>query len=281
MDGTLESIFNLYVFTTGRRLFALRQVRVIAKEQRFTELVKHCDAAVEHDLATRAMERRWAGEPLATGSNPAAQRIDVLVDRTLGAIRDHVVAQTQGAAPDDPIHKEVAAFLKPLFPVSVQAITSLPYVDELAAVDDIVALLQGQLAPAAKEFGLGRLVNRLADLAVQYREALEAPPPSLIDWGRVRAARAEGQGLLLEAVAIILGKHHARTREGTAARLALLAPILQQNEAIGQYLRSRRAIADVNPETGEDEPAAPAAPASAAPAPGAPTPGAPEQHPIA
>lgn len=257
MDGTLESIFNLYVFTTGRRLFALQRVRALAKEQRFTELMKHCDAAIEHDLATRAMERRWAGEPAASGTNPAAQRIDVLVDRTLGAIRDHVVAQTQGAAPDDPIHEEVASFLKSIFPVSVHAITSLSYVDELAAVDDIVALLKGELAPAAKEFGLGRLVNRLADLAVQYREALEAPPPSLIDWGRVRAARAEGQGRLLEAVAIILGKHHERTSEGTAARLALLAPILQQNEAIRQYLRSRRAIADVNPETGQDEPATP------------------------
>ncbi|WP_437279930.1 hypothetical protein WME90_05060 [Sorangium sp. So ce375] len=280
MDGTLESIFNLYVFTTGRRLFALRQVRAIAKVQRFTELVKHCDVAIEHDLATRAMERRWAGEPAATGANPAAQRIDVLVDRTLGAIRDHVVAQTQGAAPDDPVHKEVAAFLKPIFPVSVQAITSLPYIDELAAVDDIAALLKGELAPAVREFGLGRLVTRLADLAVQYREALEAPPPSLIDWGRVRAARAEGQGLLLEAVAIILGKHHERTREGTEARLALLAPILQQDEAIGQYLRSRRAIADVNPETGEDEPAAPTSAPAATPPPAA-APGAPEQPPIA
>jgi hypothetical protein len=280
MDGTLESIFNLYVFTTGRRLFALRQVRAIAKEQRFTELVKHCDAAIEYDLATRAIERRWAGEPAATGANPAAQRIDVLVDRTLGAIRDHVVAQTQGAAPDDPVHKEVAAFLKPIFPVSVQAITSLPYIDELAAVDDIVALLKGELAPAVKEFGLGRLVTRLADLAVQYREALEAPPPSLIDWGRVRAARAEGQGLLLEAVAIILGQHHERSREGTEARLALLAPILQQDEAIGHYLRARRAIADVNPETGEDEPAAPTPAPAATPSPAA-GPGAPEQPPIA
>ena len=70
MDATLEWIFNLYVFTTGRRLFALRQVRAIAKEQRFTELVKHCDTAVEHDLATRELERRWAGEPAATGANP-------------------------------------------------------------------------------------------------------------------------------------------------------------------------------------------------------------------
>jgi hypothetical protein len=60
-------------------------------------------------------------------------------------------------------------------------------------------------------------------------------------------------GLLLEAVAIILGKHHKRTSEGTAQRLSLLGPILKQDEAIRQYMRVRRAVADVNPETGEDE----------------------------
>jgi hypothetical protein len=124
-------------------------------------------------------------------------------------------------------------------------------------VEDIVALLKGELAPSVKELGLGRLLKRLAGLAVEYREALEAPPPSLIAWGRVRAARAEGHGLLLEAVAIIVGKHHQRTPEGTAARLALLAPILKQNEAIGQYLRARRSVSDVNPDTGEEEPDSP------------------------
>jgi hypothetical protein len=259
MDGSLESLFTFYVFNTGRRLFALQQVRAAAQEQRFTELVKHCDAAIAHDVAAREIERRWSGEPAADAGNPVAQRIDVLVDRTLGAIRDQAAAQTQGALPDDPIHAQVGAFVKRLFPVSVYAVTSLPFVEELAAVDDILKLLHGELAPAVKEFGLGRLVKRLADLARQYRDSLEAAPRSLISWDRVRAARSEGHGLMLEAVAIVLGKHHKRTAEGTADRLALLAPILQQNEAIGQYLRARRAVTDVNPETGDEEPTAPGA----------------------
>jgi hypothetical protein len=255
MDATLESLFDLYVFTTGRRLFALRQVRAVAHQLGFAELVKHCDAAISHDTATLDLERRWSGEP-AGDTNPQAQKIDVLVDRTLGAIRDHAVAQTQGAPADDSIHAEAAAFLKAIFPVSVYAVTSLSYVDELAAVDHILKLCKGDLAPAVKELGLGRLIKRLADLASEYRDALEEPPPSLVEWGRVRAARAEGQGLLLEAVAIIVGKHHGRTPEGTEARRVLLAPILKQNEAIGQYLRARRRVEDVNPETGADAPAA-------------------------
>lgn len=259
MDVSLESLFGFYEFTSGRRLFALRKVRSLAHEEGFTELVKHCDASVAHELATREIERRWAAEPADTRSNPAAQRIDVLVDRTLGAIRDHVVVQTQGAAPDDPIHAQAETFLKRIFPVSVFDVTSMPFIDELAAVDDIVVLLKGELAPAVKEFGLGRLTKRLGDLAVEYREALDTPPPSLVAWGKVRAARAEGQGMLLEAVALIAGKHHKRTPEGTAARVRLLEPIIKQNEAIGLYLRARRSVTDVNPETGSDEPGAPGA----------------------
>jgi hypothetical protein len=196
---------------------------------------------------------------LDRGANPAAQRIDVLVDRTLGAIRDGAMNETQGAAPDDPIHAKAAAFVNQIFPLGVFEVTSLAFIDELAAVDDIVVLLKGKLAGAVKEFSLGTLVKRLADLAVQYREALEAPPESLVAFGKVRAARAEMQGMLLETVAIIVGKHHERTPEGTAARLSLLEPILKQNEAIGQYLKARRSVQDVNPDTGEDDPGAPEA----------------------
>lgn len=259
MDGSLGSIINLYEFTTGRRIFTHQQVRAAAKAEGFTPLEKHCDVALAHDQQTLALERRWATEPAGGKANPEAQRMDVLVDRTLGAVRDHAVAQTQGAAPDDAIHADVESFLKRLFPTGVQDVIHKPFIEELAAVDEIVGLLQGELAPQVKEFGLGRLTKRLAALATEYRAALEAPPPSLVQWGRVRAARAEGQGMLLETVAIILGKHHARTPEGTDKRLSLLGPVVRQNEAIGQYLRARRAVSDVNPETGQDEAAPPEA----------------------
>jgi hypothetical protein len=254
MDGSLESIFNLYQFPTGRRLFALKLVRAHAENENFDKLVKHCDAAIIHDVATQTLERRWAGDSLASDSNPEAQRIDILVDRTLGAIRDHAVAQAAGAPENDPIHSTVADFLKKVFPANVYAITTLPYVEELEAVDGIVNLFQNELAPVVQELNLQRHTARLANLANDYRKALEAPPPSLLDWGRVRAARAEGQGLLLEAVAIIIGKRHGRSANAAAARLELLGPILRQNEAIGASLKGRRAPTDVHAETGEELP---------------------------
>src|SRR5262245_48009199 len=104
MDGSLDSLINLYVFNTGRGTFAIRRVRRLAQQEGFTKLVKHCDATLVRYEAAREVERRWAGEP-ADGANPEAQRLDVLVDTTLGALRDGAIAQTKGAPADDPIHQ--------------------------------------------------------------------------------------------------------------------------------------------------------------------------------
>ena len=45
--GAVEA--DVYVFPTGRRLFALSQVASRAKTQGFAELAKHCEGAVAHD----------------------------------------------------------------------------------------------------------------------------------------------------------------------------------------------------------------------------------------
>ena len=276
----LSAILNVYVFPTGRRLFAFTQVEAIAKAQGFSELAKHCSAAIAEDRACLGLEKRWAGlVAVARGkapslssagsSQPDAASIDPLVDRTLTAIRDHAVNQTAGAPADDPIHATVSGFLREIFPTSVNDITGLAFVEELAAVELILAALQGKsLAPVVKELGLGRLTKRLADLTVQYRAALEAPAPETIAFGEVRAARIRAHELLLEAIAIVIGQHHGSSPEEVAKRTELLRPIFDQNEAIGAALRGRRAIADVNPETGiVDNAAAPGDPvASGAPA---------------
>ena len=260
MDGALETIINLYQFPTGRRLFAHKQIRARAESDGFDKLVKHCDKAITHDTQTQSLEKRWAGESNTSDANPNAQRIDILVDRTLGAMRDHTIAQAAGAPDNDPIHVSVDTFTKKVFPAGVHTISSLPYVEELEAVDAIVHSLQNELAPLVQELNLQRHTARLASLAIDYRKALEAPPPSVLTWGNVRNARAEGQGLLLETVAIILGKYHSRSAKGSAERLHYLDPILRQNEALGTAFKSRRSPSDINADTGEELSNTPATP---------------------
>ncbi len=58
---------------------------------------------------------------------------------------------------------------------------------------------------------------------------------------------------MLQAVAIILGKYPSDNDADLAARGKLLAPIFRQNDAIRDYLRARRPVVDINPDTGEPE----------------------------
>jgi hypothetical protein len=219
--------------------------------------------AITHDKQTYEFDLKWSEIPgAAVGARPVRkqtdiQRIDGLVDRTLTAIRDGAVAQAEGADPNDDISEKVERFLVALFPAGVQAVTSLPVVEELAAVDAIVTKLEGSHAAAVVELELTRLSKRLATLAIDYRAAQEAPATTELSFDTVRAARAQGHEHLLQAVALIVGRYYSTTDEHVAARSTLLAPILKQNEAIRLYLRARRAVEDVDPETGEIDPNAP------------------------
>ena len=259
MDSMLVSLLNFYAISTGRRIFALRQVHTRAGERGFPALQTHCALALEHDRAAHELEARWAAQQHAAPAvdAPHLQRVDGLVDRSLTAFRDGALANATVAAPGDDLPVRVDGLLRELFPAGLGAVTSLPYVEELAAVERILGALQGPRAPLVGELGLERHAARLAQLAVEYRAALEAPKAAALDFGTVRAARARGQELLLQAVAMILGAHPGSTPEDNEGRAALLAPILQQNEAIRQYLRSRRNVEDVDPETGEIDPNAP------------------------
>jgi hypothetical protein len=130
------------------------------------------------------------------------------------------------------------------------------------------------------KLGLSRRVSRLVDLEKQYREAIALPSQS-VTFAMVKAARSQGQSLMLQAVALTLGKYPSDDDADVAARAALIRPILEQDAAIHAYLRERRAVEDVDPATGK-VPAPPAAgatsanPGAAPPAAGAasPSPGA-------
>ena len=261
MDTSLATLISLYSFSTGRRLLAFRQLRTLTQTPTysFPTLEAHLTAALDHDDKTRTLERRYATTTTTPSSKgiTEARRVDILVDRTLSAIRDAAAAQANGAEEGDPIIAVSEDFSRTVFPKGVSDMTSLSYADELSAVEGLVLAFKTELAPAIAELGLTRLAKRLASLAIDYRIAVDAPEPEVVSFGDLRAARAKGQQHLVQAVAQILGKHWRSTPEDVTARAALMAPILKQNEAIRQALRAHRTPEDVNPDTGEIDPTIP------------------------
>ncbi|AKT36409.1 uncharacterized protein CMC5_005220 [Chondromyces crocatus] len=249
----LSSLFSLYELSTGRRLFALAQVVKAADGLGLPPIATHARAALAHDTLTRTLDTRWAARAQPPPLDAVLKPIDAKLDRTLSSLRDAARAQAEVATPADGLAAKVETFLREVFPIGVGAITSLVYVEELSQVDRILDKVRGPNAPLADlvtEIGLTRHVERLAELAEQYRKALEVPKNDLT-WGEVRAARARGQNLLLETVALIIAYTAGDTPERATARATLLAPILVQNEAVRQYLRARRRVEDVDPVTGE------------------------------
>ena len=260
VDVTLGSLFNLYDFSTGRRLFAMRQVHEQATQRGLGDVAAHAASAVEHDRQTRALDARWVARDVrpVAANDAAAQKVDALVDRALSALRAGAQAQADVAKAGDGIAEKVDRFLRAVFPKGVAEVASLAYVEELEAVNAIVEKLKGELQPLVAELGLTRQAARLEELGEEYRAALEAPKGEEISFGTVRAARARGQQFMLEAVAMITGRFPGESAGDVEARTALLGPILRQNEEIRRYLRSRRKVEDVDPESGEVDVEAPA-----------------------
>jgi hypothetical protein len=252
MSKELESWIAVYDFSAGRRLFALQRVQEVARPLGFTELVEHIERALAHDWQTLALEERW-GSRRRKRARPQTMVVDRMVAKALTALRQAALVQATGAPPGDAIHAEVQAFLRAILPAGVFAVAMLPQVDELSALEQIVAKLEGPLAESVASLGLGRQATRLAELTDAFREALYAPAAATVKYREVRDARQQGQDYLREAIAMILGRYYkSRDPEHLAARAALLAPIAQQSAAIRAHRRSRRSLRDVDPGTGEE-----------------------------
>jgi hypothetical protein len=253
MNTQLEDLFGFYLFTTGRRLFAIQQVLKAAKQDRWPELVKHLQAALDFDRNTRQLDLIWIqqrGQPLGA----KAQKLDWKLDKTLGSFVKAAISYAEGLDPEDELVAEIETMLKTIAPAGLQAITQLPFVEELSELDRINTALDGDLAGTVEKLGSIKLVKRLTKLTSEFRAELETEPATRIIFDQVRAARARGQRNMLQAVAIIIGRYHGDSQEHVSKRDILLSPIMRQSDEIGAYMKSRRTILDVDPETGEPEP---------------------------
>src|SRR4051812_9739195 len=97
MSINLALLFNLYSFSTGRKLFALQQVKKLANGMGLAQLESLTDEAIEHDQRTRTLEGQWNATPDAPKRNDDLFSIDSRVDRTLAAIRNAAAAHAKSA----------------------------------------------------------------------------------------------------------------------------------------------------------------------------------------
>jgi hypothetical protein len=256
MDASLFGLINLYQFPTGRRMYAHEQMLVEAKTQGSAFLAEHIGQALAHDHHTHELERRWA-QARTAGSSDKARVLDDQIDKTHSAISDACLNALRALEPEAPLAQEAKQLLRRLYPAGVQAITQQTHVEQLASNQSILQDLQSAAwSSTAQRLGLTVYVERLDHLQAEFKDALkQAPQADPMVFDEVRAARRRGQALLLQSVALVLGLHPSEDPHDLQARARLLNPVLEQDAAIRAYLSRRRAVADVDPQTGSEEPA--------------------------
>lgn len=245
---SLASYVNLYIFTVGRRLFALR--KVLATPSLREALVTHIETAITHDKETRAMLHRWAQQKAGPVRKSEARSIDHKIDATLGAIQDVLEGPHKSLPPEHPERQAAETLLAELFPRGVGVHITQSHVDQLSANDLVLGVLKKHEHAAAIEArGLSAYVTRLGELNDSFRKELERDKAPELTFDTVEAHDALGQENLVRVFIKILAE------DDDATRSELAAPILEQNEAIGEHMRRRRTVPDVDPDTGEELPA--------------------------
>ncbi len=223
----IETLINLPIFTSGRRISIYNQMRLIGMRRNLTVLVAHIDRGLEHDRQTRELDNRWAKKVRGRRYVREVQELDHVLDPVLASVRDISLGHIRGLPEGDRIVLEVDAMLTDIFPAGVSAITSLPYIEQAAATETVVGKLQTEHALLVDELGLRARVDFLARLTLDYRTAIDHSRN--LTFARVSEYRRRGQQLLAEVMALMLGMFHDSTDpQHVDARTELLEPVLEQ-----------------------------------------------------
>jgi hypothetical protein len=235
----------------------MQQVKSAATNN-FVALVTHADVCIAHDRQTLVVEASWYAQSASTEGNPELRKLDRVLDPLVTSLRDTIDSQVRASSPGDPLVEKGLQLTQTLFPRGSSAITRATYPDEAAEVERVLEEIAKPVwSDVVTAFGLTRITGRIQTVIVEYRALLEAPAAQGVKYADVKAMRSKGQSLMLQAIAMVLGKYPSDSEVDRQGRALLLGPILRQNEAIGDYLKGRRTVPDVNPDTGEELPTPP------------------------
>ena len=244
MQEAIADLFDIYLLTPGRRIYALSQLHARALELDLESIATRAEAAIEHDkhvLSLDAARRR-------PRTAARVREADHEVDRIIGTI-DRVLAHF--ARRED----EAVALLDELLPEGLSAHIRQPFVDQRAANQRILDTLREPERQAwLSERGLSVFVKELEQAQLEFAEAYDARyAPKGPNYAEVKAASDEGQARYLELLAMVL----AATLDQPERRAELLAPFILQEREVAALRRSRRPLVEVDPSSGqplEDEP---------------------------
>ena len=254
MTDLFFTLIVLPYLTTGRRLFAFRECLDVLRALGESVIASLVEEAIAHDMKTMTLERAWERSKQASKARGDASRLDNTIGKVLGAIRKALTSRITISEKDDPAVVAANEIIATIFPRGIRPITRLPFEDKLAVSQTIVGRLEGDLADRAAAAGIEEHVARLKSLNEDFAEELRKTVARETGFDALEAARTRGNLFVRQIVAKTLGEYTQVTEEDAERRAAVLKPLLDQVERLRQARRARRAIHEVDPDTGEEIP---------------------------
>ncbi len=259
---------ELYVFTPGRRAWALRQLVAAARgEQALATLADTAEAAATADVALQLDLQAWEVAKADVRGREATARLvgaDQTRDRALiGLFRD---CQNKVGMEDAAVASAAGAILVQVFPGGVEQIIQKPFVEQTVTVEPLLARLQtGDLKDHVANAGVAGWVTTAAQRNQEFATLYaDLGVDRAGRWDALKARDAAGQ----EAFADLIVDALAATRTNPALRTKLLGEVERQQTELREIYRRRQGrLADVDANTGR-----PSDPPPSDPPPSDPTP---------
>ena len=250
MISRVAELSNLAKLPLGRCGFALRAVAERADAVGQREIASFAQQGADSVKESMAMALRFQASPNGQYP-PEAVALDGQVDNCVAGVAGYLDVQRR-VYPDEPAGLAAERLSRALLPEGIAAVTRLPFTEQHEQID---ALLQrAEADDLAGDIGavpeLRNLLARLRKRNQEYGEVLRQSQsgPSRDE---VREALEESQERVAQTLSLIIGLYASRDPEKVDERDHLLEPILVQDQATRALRRRRRAVVDVDPDTGE------------------------------
>jgi len=241
------SLFNLYRFTPGRRAWMSARIAEAATQVGLAEIATAATALIASEKELAADFRIWTTVRAATDAAVVSQKLvvsDQQRDAILGAF-DAFLDALAGRS-TRPAGQAAGRVQREVFPEGSRKIITLPYPDETAAIESMVQVLETQLVGDVTAAGAGDWVAELkttnSDFATQY-DQLSAGRQ--VDFKALRVRDEAQQATFLRLIGKVVGASTDDAQLGT-----LLDSVAVQQAAMKALYQSRRAVSDVDADTG-------------------------------
>ncbi|MFW5740463.1 MAG: hypothetical protein ACOC1F_08860 [Myxococcota bacterium] len=251
----LASLLNIYVMPAGRRLHALRKTHAVAQQKVSSpDLHSFISVAMDKNMGALEGRTRWGEAKNEKIAYPeGAMLLNHEHDQIYASVHNVAGGMAEGMPAGTPLAEAGAMILATVYADGLAALTQKDYVQQREVTNVWLSRMNSDLAEFIDVLGVRPMIDRLAVVNDEMGAIIdEVKTRAPVTWDDIKAADAAGQLAMLQVVAEIIGRFSGRKPGDDEMRAKLLAPILEQNDKVGELYRRRSKVTDVDPESGEE-----------------------------